>query len=145
MSVLRDFQDKFRINEYMIYESKHWIWSLRPHQATLGAGILSLKRECHAFSKLNEEEHNDLNKIIKVIEPTLKKAFNYDVINYLMLMMFDKHVHYHILPRYAEPVDFLGTTWNDKSWPAVPILAGEPLPQDKLSEFVSFIVSKITG
>jgi len=143
MSVLRDFQDKFRINEYMIYESKHWIWSLRPHQATLGAGILSLKRECHAFSKLNEEEHNDLNKIIKVIEPTLKKAFNYDVINYLMLMMFDKHVHYHILPRYENPVDFLEVTWKDEYWPGVAKLIGEPLAQERLDEITSFIRKNI--
>ncbi|MGR6836809.1 HIT family protein [Syntrophomonas erecta] len=144
MPIITEFQEKFKVNEYKIYESEHWIWSLRPHQPTLGSGILSLKRECPTFSGLLREEYADLNNIIKVIEPTLKKAFNYDVINYLMLMMFDKHVHYHILPRYAEPVDFLGTTWNDKSWPAVPILAGEPLPQDKLSGFVSFIVSKIT-
>lgn len=143
MPVLSDFQEKFKVNEYIIYESKHWIWSLRPHQATLGAGILSLKRECHAFSKLNEEEYKDLNKIIKVIEPTLKKAFNYDVINYLMLMMFDRHVHYHILPRYENPVNFLEVTWKDENWPGVPKLIGEQLVQERLDEITSFIRKNI--
>lgn len=139
MSVLKDFQEKFGVNEYIIYESKYWIWSLRPHQATLGAGILSLKKECPAFSELKEEEFTDLNKIIKVVEPALKKAFNYDVINYLMLMMFDKHVHYHILPRYENPVELLEATWKDENWPGIPKLIGEPLSKETLEKILSFI------
>jgi diadenosine tetraphosphate (Ap4A) HIT family hydrolase len=70
--MLIEFQEKFKVNKYKIYHSEYWIWSLRPHQATLGAGILSLKRECSVFSKLKEEEYTDLDKIIKVIEPALK-------------------------------------------------------------------------
>ena len=78
-----------------------------------------------------------------MIEPTLKKSFNYDVINYLMLMMFDKHVHYHILPRYENPVDFLEVTWKDENWPGVPKLIGEPLAQERLDEITSFIRKNI--
>jgi diadenosine tetraphosphate (Ap4A) HIT family hydrolase len=142
-NILIDFQTKFNVKEYKVYESQYWIWSLRPHQATLGAGILSLKRECTAFSVLREEEFTDLNKIIKVIEPALKKAFNYDVINYLMLMMFDKHVHYHILPRYENPIDFIKITWEDESWPGIPRLTGESLAQESLDEITSFIKKHI--
>ena len=64
MSVLKDFQEKFKINEYIIYESKYWIWSLRPHQATLVLVYCLLKRECHAFSKLNEEEFKILIRLL---------------------------------------------------------------------------------
>ena len=71
MSILNEFKEKFKVNEYKIYESEHWIWSLRPHQATIGAGILSLKRECLTFSGLNPKEFTDLYSIIKVIESTL--------------------------------------------------------------------------
>lgn len=80
MSMNEEFKEKFKVNEYKVYESEHWIWSLRPHQATLGSGILSLKRECPAFSELKPDEYADLNNIIKVIEPALMKTFNYDVI-----------------------------------------------------------------
>lgn len=141
--MLNEFQEKFHVKDYMIYESEYWIWSLRAHQATLGAGILSLKRECPVFSELKEEEYTDLNKIIKSIEPTLKKAFNYDVINYLMLMMFDKHVHYHIIPRYEKPVNFQEVVWKDDRWPGIPILIGEPLAQDRLDEITAFIRKNI--
>lgn len=143
MLLLKEFQKKYKVNENLIFETEYWIWSLRPHQATLGAGILSPRRECTAFSELNVEEFKDLNSIIKVIEQALKKAFNYDAINYLMLMMFEKHVHYHILPRYNKPVEFVNYLWNDESWPRVPKLIGEPLSQEKLAIISSVIKGNI--
>lgn len=143
MSVLNEFQEKFKINEYLIYETNYWIWSLRPHQATLGAGILSLKRECLMFSELNEDEFKNLNNIIKIIEPTLKKSFNYDVMNYFMLMMFDKHVHYHVLPRYEKPVKFLDDIWNDDNWPGIPSLVGDSQSNEELREITAFVKNNL--
>lgn len=139
MSVLSEFKEKFKVNEYKLYESEYWIWSLRPHQSTLGAGILSLKRECPTFSELKPEEYADLDNIIKVIESSLKEAFDYDVMNYLMLMMFDKHVHYHIFPRYEKQVQILNETWKDENWPVIPFLIGEALSRNKLQDIVKFI------
>ena len=143
MSILNEFKEKFKVNEYKIYESEHWIWSLRPHQATLGAGILSLKRECPAFSELKPDEYADLNNIIKVIEPALTKAFNYDVINYLMLMMFDKHVHYHIFPRFKEPVMLIDKGWKDENWPAIPSLMGDTISDKEAIEIIEAIKKNI--
>lgn len=143
MNQILDFKEKFRIEQLKIYETDYWIWSLRPHQATLGAGILSLKRECATFAELMQEEFTDLNNIIKIIEPTLKISFRCDVINYLMLMMLDKHVHYHIFPRYERSVEILGEVWKDESWPSVPQLGGEQLLSERLQEITQFIKSKI--
>lgn len=143
MSVLKEFQDKFKVNDYKIFESHYWIWSLRPHQATLGAGILSLKRKCTTLGELEPEEFTDLNNIIKAIESTLKNAFNYDVINYLMLMMVDKHVHYHIIPRYENPIKLFDNTWNDQSWPGIPNLAGQVLEDEKLTNICSYIKNNL--
>jgi diadenosine tetraphosphate (Ap4A) HIT family hydrolase len=55
-----------------------------------------------------------------VIESTLKETFSYDIINYLMLMMVDKQVHYHVLPRYETTIDFAGLSWKDIYWPGIP-------------------------
>lgn len=143
MSIYEEFEEKFKVNEYKIYESEHWVWSLRPHQATLGAGILSLKRECPAFSELKPDEFADLNNIIKVIEPALTKAFNYDVINYLMLMMFDKHVHYHIFPRFKEPVVLIDKEWKDENWPAIPSLMGDTISDKEAIEIIEAIKKNI--
>ncbi len=63
-----------------------------------------------------------LPKAIRDIEAALSKAFAYDKINYLMLMMVDPEVHYHVIPRYAEPRDFGGKTFADTGWPKTPNL-----------------------
>lgn len=141
MSDLNKLKEKFKVNEYKLYESDHWVWSLRPHQVTLGSGILSLKRECLAFSELEAEEFADLKNITKVIESSLKKSFDYDVMNYLMLMMFDRHVHYHVIPRYEKLVEALGESWIDENWPAIPALLGDPMPEDKI-ENIAILIKK---
>lgn len=141
--VMIDFNNKFKIEDLLIYETDYWIWSLRPVQATLGAGILSLKRECATFGELVSKEFADLNNIIKVIEPTLKNTFNYDIMNYLMLMMVDKQVHYHVIPRYENQVEFLGEEWKDTAWPGVPNLAGETLEINKLVDICSYIKTNL--
>jgi len=51
--------------------------------------------------------------------------------NYMMLMMVDPDVHYHVLPRYAEPRKFADAKdaalkaleFPDSGWPALPKLA----------------------
>ena len=144
-AIMNEFKSKFKTDEFLIYDSKYWVWSLRPVQATIGAGVLSLKRECPVLSELNQEEFSDLNDIIKVIEITLKKTFNYDIMNYLMLMMVDKQVHYHVIPRYERTIDFAGTSWMDSGWPGVPNLAGNELDMHELHEIQNAIKEDLIG
>lgn len=139
-----DFKKKFKTEELFIFETEYWIWSLRPVQATLGAGVLLLKRECPVLSELNQDEFSDLNNVIKVIEKTLRNTLNYEIMNYLMLMMVDKQIHYHIIPRYGRVVDFAGLSWKDYGWPGVPNLDREETEikvlkeiQDKIKENLS--------
>jgi len=42
-----------------------------------------------------------------------------------MLMMVDPDVHFHVIPRYPEPVSFDGLAFADSGWPGPPAL-GEP-------------------
>lgn len=144
-TAMDEFKKKFKTEELKIYDSKYWIWSLRPVQATLGASVLSLKRECPVFSELNQDEFCDLKNIIRVIEKTLKITFNYDVMNYLMLMMVDKQVHYHVIPRYERTIDFAGTSWMDSGWPGVPNLTGNELDMHELHEIQNAIKEDLIG
>ena len=43
--------------------------------------------------------------------------------NYLMLMMVDPHVHFHVIPRYAKPRRFADIDFPDSGWPGQPNLA----------------------
>lgn len=118
-----NFNKKFKIKELIIYETKHWVWSLRPEQTTIGSSIISLKRECYKLSDVTKEEFADYQKMVKIIEGSLKIAFNFSKINYLMLMMNDKHIHYHVIPRYNEDVLYDNKLWFDFGWPGLPELS----------------------
>lgn len=142
--IMDEFKSKFKTEELLIYETDHWIWSLRLVQATLGAGVLSLKRECPVLIELNQNEFSDLDNIIKVIEKALKETFDYDIMNYIMLMMIDKQVHYHVIPRYERTIDFCGLTWKDSGWPGMPNLAGEEMELRTLDEILSAIKENLT-
>ena len=114
--------EKFGYPGTLIHDYAHWVVLLRPKQATLGALILACKEEALAWSELSAEATAELTKITKDIEGILKESFDYKKINYLMLMMVDPHVHFHVLPRYDSPRDFAAARFEDPGWPAVPDL-----------------------
>lgn len=138
-----DFFEKFRVEELKIYETEYWVWSLRPLQATLGAGVLSTKRRHTRLSDLEEKEFSDLHNIITVIEKTLNRTFDIDGLNYLMLMMVDKHVHYHLLPRYATTASFHDASFPDSGWPGPPALNVEATATATLEAILSAMKSNL--
>jgi diadenosine tetraphosphate (Ap4A) HIT family hydrolase len=119
---LAEFRAKFRVDELLVAETAYWTWSVRPAQPTVGAGIVALKRPAERLSEVPGEEMADLADLVSTVEATLDRVFHHRVINYLMLMMVDHHVHFHALPRYDEPREFGGLTWVDNGWPALPVL-----------------------
>lgn len=119
-STLSEFNAKFQVKELEIAQSEHWIWSARPVHSTLGAGILSLKRFCESMSEATPEEIADLAAITRIIEDRLGSVFGPDKMNYLMLMMVDAHLHFHVFPRYSSSIQFGGRDWSDDGWPALP-------------------------
>ena len=120
--VLNDTIRKFGHPTTLIADYRYWVVLLRPQQATLGALVLACKGPATAFSEIGAEACQELAKVTRDIEATLKDRFAYDKINYLMLMMVDREVHFHVLPRYAEDRAFAGLTFTDPGWPAVPAL-----------------------
>jgi diadenosine tetraphosphate (Ap4A) HIT family hydrolase len=120
---LKAFRAKFRVDELKVLENPSWTWSVRPGQATLGAGILSLNRHAATFSEVTEDEMIGLAGLVATLESAVRTAFDHRIMNYLMLMMVDHHVHYHVIPRYEGTRQFGGREWVDNGWPALPVLA----------------------
>ena len=58
----------------------------------------------------------------KAIEAALSEAIGYEKINYLMLMMVDPHVHFHVLPRYEGSREHGDIAISDTGWPGQPEL-----------------------
>lgn len=135
------FIEKFNVNKYLIKKSDHWHLSLRPFQATLGSAILSLNRPCENFADITTEESADLKEIVSYTEKRLKLAFDYDKINYLMLMMVDPHLHFHVIPRYSSDINFGAMMWSDSNWPTAPDLGGTELNDEDADK----IIKKIKG
>ena len=83
----------------IIHQYQYWSVMLRPVQLTLGSLVLAAHEPAHQFSKLSQASFTELHKITAQLEPASAKAFNYDKLNYLMLMKVDPDVHFHIIPR----------------------------------------------
>jgi len=119
---LDEFQAKFRVNELKVIRNSSWTWSVRPDQPTLGAGIISLNRYALHLSDVSSKEMADLAVLVSTLERAIKSTFNHNIMNYLMLMMVDHHVHYHVVPRYDGTREFAGLEWVDNGWPALPVM-----------------------
>jgi len=113
---------KFGAPQTIIRSYCYWSVLLRPAQVTLGALVLAAHEPAKAFPELSAASFGELHEVIRHIETALSRAFHYDKINYLMLMMVDPDVHFHVLPRYAQPQSFAGLEFTDAGWPAVPNL-----------------------
>ena len=114
---------KFGHHATLIAEYDHWVVLLRPAQPTLGALVLAAKSNATAFGDLPAAAHAELKVVTAAIEAALTGAVDYAKINYLMLMMVDPHVHFHILPRYDGERSGAGLTVADAGWPGQPDLA----------------------
>ena len=112
----------FGYPDTLLNEYDHWCICLRPKQATLGALVLIAKSDVTAFSKLPGEAFDELGRVTQHIEHVLGTEFCYEQINYLMLMMKDPQVHFHVLPRYSDKRIFAETGFTDPGWPGPPDL-----------------------
>ena len=121
---------KFGAPHTIIRSYQHWSVLLRPAQVTLGSLVLAAHEPATAFSQLSAASFTELHEVTRAIETALSKAFHYDKINYLMLMMVDHHVHLHVIPRYQATRQFAGVDWVDNGWPAFPVLADRQHSQD---------------
>jgi diadenosine tetraphosphate (Ap4A) HIT family hydrolase len=114
---------RFGYPETLIREYQHWLVLLREPQATLGSLVLCAKSDATEFSALPNQAFEEMGTVVREIEHALKAAFAYEKINYLMLMMVDLNVHYHVIPRYSGPQSACGLSIPDPGWPALPQLA----------------------
>ena len=113
---------KFGWPDTLVREFDHWLVLARPAQPTLGSLVLAAKSDCTAFGDLPAEAHAELKTVTAAIEAALAGAVGYDRINYLMLMMVDPHVHFHVIPRYDGARTWQGLEFPDAGWPKVPDL-----------------------
>jgi diadenosine tetraphosphate (Ap4A) HIT family hydrolase len=113
---------KFGAPQTVIRQYQYWSILLRPAQVSLGSLVLAAHEPAHAFSDLSQSSFLELHQVTRQLESALAKAFEYEKLNYLMLMMVDPDVHFHVIPRYAQIKQFNNIEFLDHGWPGVPNL-----------------------
>jgi diadenosine tetraphosphate (Ap4A) HIT family hydrolase len=115
-------ETKFGDPANRLAQSERWTVLLRPKQPTLASLVLVCREPVQAFSAVSAQGFAELQGIVRRLEATLREVVSYERINYLMLMMVDPDVHFHVIPRYSGVRTFSGIEFRDAGWPAVPRL-----------------------
>lgn len=103
-----------------VLETKYWEAVLEPSQGYLGQCFVNLKEHKGSLSDLSDAEWLDFSNVIKELESAITKAFKPELFNWTCLMnnAFRSqpaipHVHWSVVPRYNEPVTFMGVKFTD--------------------------------
>lgn len=137
---------KFGYPDTLVAEGEHWLALTRPAQPTLGAMVLVCTEDATAFSDISPAAFAELKAMTGGIEAALGGFCGYQKINYLMLMMVDPDVHFHVLPRYEGERSFAGLTVPDAGWPGPPALGEAVTPDtDALAQLTAELKARWPG
>ena len=112
--------EKFGYPDSLVKSFDHWHVLVRPVQPTIGSLVLVCSDATDHFGGITATASTELQHATSQIERVLGDLFQFDKINYLMLMMVDPDVHFHVLPRYAEARNYRDQEYRDASWPGPP-------------------------
>ncbi len=132
MELWKPFANTFDAERLTIFCTEHWSVLVRKGQITLGTLVLAANRNFISVSELTRDELLELPEVVSQLEAALTKAFAYDKINYLCLMMSDRHYHSHVVPRYEGTRTFDEQDWDDTDWPGPPNIAVAPADDETL-------------
>lgn len=113
---------KFGFPATLVKDFVHWCILMRSQQVTLGALVLVAKNDAISFAGLPPDAYAELGAVTAAIEIALAHFQPFDKLNYIMLMMVDPQVHFHVLPRYNSARTYGELTFTDPGWPGVPDL-----------------------
>ena len=116
----------------MLGQSVHWQVRLNLNQNLLGKLIIVLRRHAERVIELTPDEWSDLQQQMWLMTARLQAAFEPDHFNYAFLQNQDRHVHLHVIPRYARPRQVAGLRFEDPDYPdhyAVPSPARHLAPE----------------
>ena len=98
--------------------SQYWRLILNHNQNLLGKCFLVLRRHLQSVPHLDAAEWQELHAQLAAATHALQQAFQPDHFNYAFLQNQDRHIHMHIIPRYAAPRQFKRLTFGDPDYPS---------------------------
>lgn len=95
----------------------NWSLELFLNQYYLGRCLIKLNRHVEDVNKIDKEEQKEIfEKIMPELKEALDSLFEPDLYNYATLGNDCRHLHFHVIPRYAEEREFNGKTYVDENW-----------------------------
>jgi diadenosine tetraphosphate (Ap4A) HIT family hydrolase len=126
MELARPFADTFSADTLTLFKTDLWSVLIRKGQSTLGSLVLAANRNFISAAEMTPEEAAEFPHVVGRLEGALRSAFNFDKINYVCLMMVDRHYHFHVYPRYETPRIYDGVEYIDEAWPRPVSIAVPP-------------------
>ncbi len=114
--------EKFGYPGTLLGDYGHWVVLLRPGQITAGAMVLACKEQAERLPDVSAAAYAELPRVTGDLEAALAASFAPDKINYNLLMMVDRYVHWHVVPRYDGARQMDGVSFEDPGWPRYPAL-----------------------
>lgn len=102
----------------VIRETELWRTAINMNQNLLGKLIVALRRHEESVAALSGEEWNELRGEVRWTTERLRRAFAPDHFNYAFLQNQDRHVHLHVIPRYAAARRLAGLEFGDPDYPS---------------------------
>ena len=137
--------EKFGYPDSLIKSYEHWHVLVRPAQPTLGSLVLVCSDQTDHFGGISRDASTELQQAIAEIERVLGELFQFEKINYLMLMMVDPDVHFHVLPRYEQGRSYAGVEFSDTTWPGPPdITHANEFPDPVKSQLIADLKARIS-
>jgi diadenosine tetraphosphate (Ap4A) HIT family hydrolase len=120
-------------------ESACWSLVLNRNQNLLGKCFWVLRRHLESVAELTADEWADLHVQLARTTAALAMCFQPDHFNYCFLQNQDRHVHLHIIPRYASARHFAGIQFDDADYPDHYSVTGAAV---QLSEEVNAVLAE---
>lgn len=103
-----------------ILTTNYWTVGVIPDQPYLGRAIITLLTHKGSLGKLDDQEWQEFQGIVRKLEPAYEKAFGANPLNIGCFMNHGyrddsprPHVHWHIFPRYKDPFELKGLIFKD--------------------------------
>ena len=108
----------------VLAEAPSWRLILNRNQNLAGKLFAVTRRHVEAVDELTDGEWACLPPLVRGAARALRQVTRPDHFNYAFLQNQDRHVHLHVIPRYAAPRQLIGLTFTDPDYPghyAVPV------------------------
>ena len=118
--------EKFGFPNSLVRTYKYWYVLLSPDQSILGSLIMLCREPATSFADLSEAAILEYGMVLKHITQVLCRKFDNDKSKYLMLMISDPAVHFHIIPKHENLVKCTGEIFTDLLY-LQPVKMGESI------------------